>query len=125
MKANVGFSSQQIASGFDTRMSNTALIKMDLENHFNINEGEVRGRPKFGSKIKTFVGRPFTEYVIEEFRDEVEKVVGADPRVELSSGLITSTTDMITFEGSLKFLLSGVEEVINISIDNIGIVRIR
>lgn len=125
MKANVGFSSQHVSSGFDTRLSGSALIKMDLENHFGINKGEVRGRPKWGTRIRSFLGQPFTPFVVGEFRQEVQSVIDADPRVEATNIEVSSTTDMISFSAILRFVETGIEETISVSIDTNGIVSIR
>jgi phage baseplate assembly protein W len=125
MKANVGFSSQHVSSGFDTRLSGSALIKMDLENHFSISKGEVRGRPKWGTNVRAYLGRPFTSFVVDEFRQEVQSVIDADPRVEAKNTEVSSTTDMISFTSVLRFVETGIEEIISVSIDANGIVSIR
>ena len=61
------------------------LIKIDLLNAFNIRQGELVGRPGYGTLIWNYVFEnqtPETEAVIYQ---EVQRVIGGDPRIYLNS----------------------------------------
>ena len=77
------------------------LIKRDLLNAFLIREGEMPGRPDLGSNIWSYVFEPNTNAVRTELQDEVEKVVGLDPRLELSSINISFDLNTVIIEVAL------------------------
>ena len=61
------------------------LIKQDLLNAFNIRQGELVGRPNYGTIIWDFMFEnqlPTTESGIY---NEIQRVVGADPRLYLNN----------------------------------------
>jgi phage baseplate assembly protein W len=61
------------------------LIKIDLLNAFNIRQGELVGRPGYGTLMWNYLFEnqtPETESVIYQ---EVQRVVGGDPRIYLNS----------------------------------------
>lgn len=60
------------------------LIKRDLLNSFLIREGELPGRPEFGTRIWGFIFEPNVEDIQQQIIAEVERVVRYDPRVTLN-----------------------------------------
>jgi phage baseplate assembly protein W len=60
------------------------LIKRDLLNAFNIRQGQLPGRPEYGSSIWGYVFEPQTQKTQNEIIAEVQRVAGGDPRIFIS-----------------------------------------
>lgn len=60
------------------------LIQRDLLNAFNIRQGELPGRPEYGSTIWNYLFENQVEQLQQQIRDEVQRVVGGDPRLFLN-----------------------------------------
>jgi len=60
------------------------LIQRDLLNAFNIRQGELPGRPAYGSSIFAYLFENQVEQLQQQIRDEVQRVVGGDPRLFLN-----------------------------------------
>lgn len=69
--------------GVRTETYDVDLIVQDLLNHFNIVPGEIPGRPGFGCYLRIWCGDPFDDDTEREIREEVIRVIAADPRVKL------------------------------------------
>ena len=80
------------------------LIKIDLLNELKARKGERVMRPNFGTTVYDILMNPLDEFVIEEIRDEVRRVIEKDPRVEIDE-IFTQTQDhLIRVQVQLKFL---------------------
>jgi len=60
------------------------LIQRDLLNAFNIRQGELPGRPGYGTVIYEFLFENQLEQLQQEIRTEIQRVCGGDPRILLS-----------------------------------------
>jgi phage baseplate assembly protein W len=65
-------------TGFD-------LIKRDLLNALNIRQGQLPGRPGYGTAIWDFLFEPQLESVQLNIEREVQRVAGSDPRIFINS----------------------------------------
>lgn len=61
------------------------LIKQDLLNAFNIRQGEMPGRPNYGTIIWGFMFENQVPETQNAIYSEVQRVVGADPRLYLAN----------------------------------------
>ena len=59
------------------------LIKRDLLNYLNIRQGEKVGRPDIGTNIWTLLFEPQTEQTAALIINEIQRIVGQDPRIYL------------------------------------------
>jgi phage baseplate assembly protein W len=64
-------------TGFD-------LIKRDLLNAFNIRQGQLPGRPGYGTVLWDFLFEPQLEALQQNIEREVQRVASGDPRVVIS-----------------------------------------
>lgn len=62
-----------------------ALIKRDLLNYFNIRQGEKVGRPDVGTTMWNLLFEPQTEQTAGLIVQEMQRIVGQDPRIYLTS----------------------------------------
>ena len=61
-------------------------------------------RPNFGTTLYDILMNPLDQYVIEEVKEEVERVISKDPRVQIDE-IFTQTLDhLIRVQVQLKFL---------------------
>ena len=80
------------------------LIKQDLMNELKARKGERVMRPNFGTTLYDILMNPLDQYVIEEVKEEVERVISKDPRVQIDE-IFTQTLDhLIRVQVQLKFL---------------------
>jgi phage baseplate assembly protein W len=61
------------------------LIKRDLLNAFNIRQGELVGRPGYGTTIWDNVFENQTQETLRNITTEIERVAGGDPRLQITS----------------------------------------
>ena len=61
------------------------LIKRDLLNYLNIRQGEKVGRPDVGTTMWNLVFEPQTESTAELVLQELQRIVGQDPRIYLTT----------------------------------------
>jgi phage baseplate assembly protein W len=61
------------------------LIKRDLLNAFNIRQGEVVGKPQYGTTIYDFVFENQLQETERALSAEIQRVCGGDPRVFVNS----------------------------------------
>lgn len=64
-----------------------ALIKRDLLNALNIQQGSVPGRPEYGTTIWSFVFEAQTPETQTGIVNELQRVIGGDPRLLLVNAL--------------------------------------
>jgi phage baseplate assembly protein W len=64
------------------------LIKRDLLNYFNIRQGEKVGRPAVGTTMWNLVFEPQTEETAQLVINEMQRIVGQDPRIYLSDATV-------------------------------------
>ena len=60
------------------------LIKRDLLNAFNIRQGQLPGRPAYGTVIWDFLFEPQTTQTQNGIEAEIQRVAGGDPRIYIS-----------------------------------------
>jgi hypothetical protein len=60
------------------------LIKQDLLNAFNIRQGELPGRPEYGTLLWNFLFENQVEELQNDIVAEIQRVAGGDPRVYIS-----------------------------------------
>jgi len=60
------------------------LIKRDLLNAFNIRQGQLVGRPAYGTVIWDYVFENLTQETERGIYNEIQRVAGGDPRVYIS-----------------------------------------
>ena len=65
-------------------LTDFALIQRDLLNAFNIRQGELPGRPGYGTVLYDYVFENQVEELQNNIVNEVQRVAGGDPRVFIS-----------------------------------------
>lgn len=78
----------QTFTGFNTQnqpkkftLTGFPLIKRDLLNAFNIRQGQLPGRPGYGTVIWDYLFENQLEELQANIQNEVQRVAGGDPRI--------------------------------------------
>ena len=83
MTTFVGFNTQNQYKKFT--LVDFELIKRDLLNAFNIRQGQLPGRPAYGTILWDYLFENQVDAVQQGIINEVQRVAGGDPRVFISN----------------------------------------
>jgi len=83
MATFIGFNTQGQNKKFT--LTDAALVKRDLLNAFNIRQGQLPGRPGYGTILWDFVFDSQTNETTTGIETEIQRVAGGDPRLQISS----------------------------------------
>ena len=86
-------------------LTDSALVKRDLLNHFYTRIGERIMRPTFGSVIWDYLMEPEDPETQEIIKEDIERIVGSDPRVEFQETNLTILDHTIQAEVKIKYVL--------------------
>ena len=78
----IGFNTQGQFKKFT--LTDFELIKRDLLNAFNIRQGQLPGRPQYGTVLWDFLFENQLEELQQSITREVQRVAGGDPRIYIS-----------------------------------------
>ena len=83
MTTFVGFNTQNQYKKFT--LVDFELVKRDLLNAFNIRQGQLPGRPGYGTVLWNYLFENQVDAVQQGIINEVQRVAGGDPRVFISN----------------------------------------
>jgi phage baseplate assembly protein W len=78
----IGFNTQQQYKKFT--LTGFELIKRDLLNAFNIRQGQLPGRPNYGTSLWEYLFENQVEELQIQITNEVQRVAGGDPRIYIN-----------------------------------------
>jgi phage baseplate assembly protein W len=110
-----GFSTVNRSKKF--RTTDVELVKQDLINHFSVRKGEKVMQPNFGSIIWSVLFEPMTEHLQQVIVDDVQNIVGYDPRMGLENITITAQDYGIQIELDLLFLPTNESTTMSLQFD--------
>jgi phage baseplate assembly protein W len=82
MATFIGFNTQGQFKKFT--LTDNDLIKQDLINAFGIRQGQLPGRPDYGTRIWNFVFENITDDMLDAINREVQRTVAGDPRLNIA-----------------------------------------
>lgn len=97
-----GFSSIDKTKPF-TELTDKALIKRDILNHFNTRKGSRVMRPDYGSSLWDYLFEPLDEISRDAILDDVNTVIKSDPRVQILNTDIQEAEHGITISFQLRY----------------------
>ena len=83
MATFIGFNTQEQYKKFT--LTDAPLVKRDLLNAFNIRQGQLPGRPGYGTILWDFIFDSQTTDVQQAIETEIQRVAGGDPRLQISN----------------------------------------
>lgn len=93
------------------------LIKRDLLNAFNIRQGQLPGRPGYGTVLWDYVFEPQTTQTQNAINAEVQRVAGGDPRIFISDVQSYPQENGILIEIQLTVVPTQNAEILSIFFD--------
>lgn len=93
------------------------LIKRDLLNAFNIRQGQLPGRPAYGTVLWDYVFEPQTTQTQNAINNEVQRVAGGDPRIFISDVQSYPQENGILIEVQLTVVPTQNAEILSIFFD--------
>ncbi len=85
-------------------LTDAELIKRDLLNELFTRKGERVMRPNFGSIVWDLLMDPSTNDLDRKIKQDIERIIGKDPRVELLKTQVAVLDHTILAEVDIKFL---------------------
>ena len=111
----IGFNTQGQFKKFT--LTGFELIKRDLLNAFNIRQGQLPGRPAYGTVLWDFLFEPQLEAVQRNIEQEIQRVAGGDPRIYINSTQVFPQNNGILIQIELQVVPSTDAERLNIFFD--------
>ena len=111
----IGFNTQQQYKKF--YLTGFELIKRDLLNAFNIRQGQLPGRPGYGTVLWDYLFENQLEDLQRNIQAEVQRVAGGDPRIYISDVQTFPQENGILIELQLTVLPSTNAERLGIFFD--------
>ena len=93
------------------------LVKRDLLNAFNIIQGELPGRPGYGTILWQYVFENQSPELTQLIINEVQRVVGLDPRIFLESVQVYPQSNGIRVELQVQIAPNTSAETLSILFD--------
>ena len=111
----IGFNTQGQYKKFT--LTDFELIKRDLLNAFNIRQGQLPGRPNYGTVLWDFLFENQLEELQQSITNEVQRVAGGDPRIYISDIQTYPQNNGILIELELQVVPSTDAERLSIFFD--------
>jgi phage baseplate assembly protein W len=86
-------------------LTDADLVKRDLLNHFYTRIGERVMRPTFGSVIWDYLMEPEDPETQEIIKEDIERIVNSDPRVQFQETILTILDHTIQAEVKIRYVL--------------------
>jgi len=111
----IGFNTQRQYKKFT--LTGFPLIKRDLLNAFNIRQGQLPGRPEYGTVLWDFLFENQVEELQRAIEAEVQRVAGNDPRIYISDVQVFPQENGILIQLQLTVVPSTTAEQLAIFFD--------
>ena len=102
-----------------TQLTELALAKTDLENHFQIRKGEKWTNPDFGSNLPYYLMEPLDNITVDMVKQDVMDVISYDPRfsVESSTLVVDFDEQYIAIQATLMYLPTATSTILSLKFD--------
>ena len=98
-------------------LTDSELIKRDLLNALSIREGELPGRPAFGTRLWNFIFEPNSPDIVRQITAELERTTNYDPRISIDDIIVTTDPSGVILELVVTFVSGLDPEVLQIKFD--------
>ena len=115
MATFIGFNTQNQYKKFT--LTDTELIKRDLLNAFNILQGQLPGRPTYGTTLWNILFENQTQATITAILAEIQRVAGGDPRLNITDANIYPQENGVLIEIALQFVPNTDAELLSVFFD--------
>jgi phage baseplate assembly protein W len=93
------------------------LIQRDLLNAFNIRQGELPGRPGYGTVLWDYLFENQVEQLQQDIRAEVQRVAGGDPRIYVNDVQVFPQENGILLQIEITVVQTTNAEILSVFFD--------
>lgn len=111
----IGFNTQGQFKKFT--LTGFELIKRDLLNAFNIRQGQLPGRPAYGTVLWDYLFENQVESLQRNIETEVQRVAGGDPRIYINDIQVFPQQNGMLIQVELTVVPSTNSEILSIFFD--------
>lgn len=115
MPTFIGFNTQGQNKKFT--LTDFELVKRDLSNAFNIRQGELPGRPGYGSNLWAYLFESQTSQNQQLILQEINRIAAGDPRIQIVDTTLFSQDNGMRVEIELRIVPSTTAERLSIFFD--------
>ena len=115
MPAFIGFNTQGQYKKFT--LTDDALVKRDFLNALNIQQGQLPGRPQYGTIIWENIFNNQSNELITNIENELQRVAGGDPRMQLTNIEVFPQENGLLLQVELQIVSSTTSERLRIFFD--------
>jgi phage baseplate assembly protein W len=115
MATFIGFNTQNQYKKFT--LTDTDLIKRDLLNAFNITQGQLPGRPSYGTTLWDLLFENQDQTTNAAIMRELQRVASGDPRVIISDMSIFPQENGILIELEIQFVPNADAQLLSVFFD--------
>ena len=115
MPTFIGFNTQNQYKKFT--LVDGELIKRDLLNAFNITQGQLPGRPGYGTTLWDFLFENQDQVTMAAILREIQRVAGGDPRVYLSDVNVYPQENGVLIELQVQFVPNTDAQLLSVFFD--------
>ena len=115
MSTFIGFNTQNQYKKFT--LVDRELIKRDLLNAFNITQGQLPGRPGYGTILWSYLFETLDQTTMSRMVREVQRVAGGDPRINLIDANVYPNENGVLIELELQFAPNTSSELLSVFFD--------
>jgi len=115
MATFIGFNTQNQYKKFT--LTDTELIKRDLLNAFNIIQGQLPGRPSYGTTLWDLLFENQDQTTNAAIMRELQRVASGDPRVIISDMSIFPQENGILIELEIQFVPNADAQLLSVFFD--------
>jgi phage baseplate assembly protein W len=115
MTTFIGFNTQGQYKKFT--LTDYELAKRDLLNAFSIRQGQLPGRPAYGTILWEYLFENQIETVQQGIIQEVQRVAGGDPRIVVNSVNVYPQQNGMLLEIELTYVSTSNAEILSIFFD--------
>jgi len=112
MTTFIGFNTQNQFKKFT--LTDFELVKRDLLNAFNIRQGQLPGRPAYGTILWNYLFENQLDVTQQGIINEIQRVAGGDPRIFVSNINVYPEENGMLIELELQTVGGQNAEILNI-----------
>ena len=115
MATFIGFNTQNQYKKFT--LVDGELIKRDLLNAFNIWQGQLPGRPSYGTTLWSFLFESQDQTTMANILREVQRVAGGDPRIYLNDVQVYPQENGVLIELEIQLVAGADAQLLSVFFD--------
>lgn len=115
MTTFIGFNTQNQFKKFT--LVNNQLIKRDLLNALQIRQGQLPGRPDFGTTLWDYVFESLDSTTEQGIVNEIQRMIALDPRIAFTGAVLYPQNNGLLVEIEIQYVPGSTSETLQLFFD--------